>query len=249
MAQLFSPTANVKAKLGVLALFVGPWLTIYALAAVSRSPANTKVNVPKQQPVPFSHRHHAWELGIDCRYCHVGVEKSAFANIPAVETCMSCHSQIWTNSPLLEPIRASYESGVPIQWTQVNKLPEFVYFNHSIHIARGLNCNICHGPVEKMHITWKGNAFQMAWCLNCHRAPDRYLYRDPAHPELSPRQQVFSPYWKLQNGEPLSAREDRLLTGREDGSDDFADREQGKKLISRYGIKINQLADCSICHR
>ena len=249
MAQLFSPSANVKAKIGVVLLFTGPGLLIYALAAVSRSPANTKVNVPKQQPVPFSHRHHAWELGIDCRYCHTSVEKSAFSNVPPVETCMSCHSQIWTNSPLLEPIRQSYQTGTPIQWTTVNKLPYFVYFNHSIHVARGLNCNICHGPVEKMHITWKGNSFQMAWCLNCHRAPDRYLYRDPAHPELSPRQQVFNLYTKLQNGEALSARETRLLEGREDGSDDPADRAKGKALISRYGIKVQQLADCSICHR
>jgi hypothetical protein len=249
MAQLFSPAANVKAKIWVVLLSLGPWLTIYALAAISRSPANTKVNVPKQQPVPFSHRHHAWELGIDCRYCHTSVEKSAFANVPPTETCMSCHSQIWTNSPLLEPIRQSYATGTPIQWTQVNKLPYFVYFNHSIHVARGVNCNVCHGPVEKMHITWKGNAFQMAWCLNCHRAPDRYLYRDPTRPDLSPRQQVFNLYWKLQNGDPLSAREDRLLTGREDGSDDPADRAQGRAIISRYGIKVQQLADCTICHR
>src|SRR3982751_3250026 len=141
-----------------------------------RRPFNTGVGVAKEQPVPFSHEHHAVELGIDCRYCHGNVEKSATAGVPPTQTCMSCHSQIWTNSPLLEPVRQSYETGTPIKWNQVNKLPSFVFFNHSIHVNRGINCNTCHGPVENMNITWKGNSFQMAWCLQCHRAPERYLH-------------------------------------------------------------------------
>ena len=240
MAQLFTPAANSKTRAVLLSLAILPLVGGYALAALTRSPANSKVDVPRNQPIPFSHRHHAWELGVDCRYCHQGVEKSSFSNIPPTETCMSCHSQIWTNSPLLEPIRQSYQTGTPIEWTTVNRLPSFVYFNHSIHVSRGINCNVCHGPVQQMHITWKGNSFQMAWCLQCHRAPERYLYRDAAHPELSPRQQVFNTYWKLQNGETLSDRENRILNGREDGSDEPADVAAGKKLVSRYGIKVQQ---------
>jgi len=249
MGQLFSPSINSKTKVALWGIAVGPWVAIYVIAAITRSSFDTQVDVPKNQPVPFSHRHHAWELGIDCRYCHWGVEKSAFSNIPPTEVCMTCHSQIWTNSPLLEPIRESYETGTPIVWTGVNKLPSFVYFNHSIHIARGINCDICHGPVQKMHITWKGNSFQMQWCLQCHRAPQRYLYTDPAYPNLSPRQQVFNLFAKFQNGEALSDREGAILGGDYSGSDDPKDVANGLKLVSRYGIKVQQLADCSICHR
>ncbi len=249
MAQLFKPSIRSKTKVFLLGVATIPWITWLGIAALSRSSFNTKVDVPKSQPIPFSHRHHAWELGIDCRYCHWGVEKSAWANIPSTEVCMSCHSQIWTNSPLLEPVRQSYETGTPIQWTQVNRVPDFVYFNHSIHIARGINCDVCHGPVQKMQITWKGNSFQMQWCLNCHRAPQRYLYRDPAYPNLSPRQQVFNLYRKLQDGEPLSEREHEILGGDYDGTNNPEKIANGKMLVSRYGIKVEQLADCSICHR
>ena len=143
-SQVFKPNANSIAHMTIIAIAVLPLTVGLALAALSRSPANTKVGVAKNQPVPFSHQHHNWELGIDCRYCHTSVEKSSYAGIPATETCMSCHSQIWTNSPLLEPIRQSYDTGVPIKWNKVNKVPDFVFFNHSIHINRGLNCNTCH---------------------------------------------------------------------------------------------------------
>ena len=229
-----------------------PFVGGYAIAALSRSPANTKVDVPKDQPIPFSHEHHAAQLGVDCRYCHTSVEKSSYAGLPATETCMSCHSQIWTNSPLLEPVRQSYETGTPIKWTLINKVPDFVFFNHSIHIARGINCNVCHGPVEDMMITYKGNSFQMAWCLQCHRAPERYLYQDTDHKELSPRQQVFNLYWKLQeNGiTNLKPREQEILSDSTyGGSDQPSDVEAGKKLINDYGVKVQQLADCSVCHR
>lgn len=221
------------------------------IAAVSRSPLNTKVEVPKNQPVPFSHQHHAWELGIDCRYCHTSVEKSSFAGIPPTETCMSCHSQIWTNSPMLEPIRQSYETGTPIRWNKVNKVPEFVYFNHSIHIARGLNCNTCHGPVQEMNITYKGNAFQMAWCVQCHRAPQNYFYKDESRPDLSPRQQVFNLYWKLQEKgrSGLSGREQDFIEGHDPISLAKDDVDKGRKLVNEYGVKVQQLADCSVCHR
>jgi len=250
MAQIFRPSANSVAKLSLIGFALGVPAVWLAIAGLSRSPANTKVDVPLNQPVPFSHQHHTWELGIDCRYCHTTVEKSSYAGLPSTETCMSCHSQIWTNSPMLEPIRQSYETNTPIRWNLVNKVPQFVFFNHSIHIARGLNCNICHGAVNNMQITWKGNSFQMAWCLQCHRAPERYLHENETGGNQTPRQQVFNMYWELQEHgvSGLPDKEKELADGHFEGSDDAADLEAGKELIQKYGIRVQQLADCSICH-
>ena len=123
----------------------------------------------KPQPVPFSHQHHVAGLGIDCRYCHTSVETSSFAGIPPTKTCMNCHSQIWTNAALLEPVRESYRSGKSLEWTRVNELPDFVYFNHSIHVNKGVGCNTCHGPVDHMPLMYKHASLQMEWCLECHR--------------------------------------------------------------------------------
>lgn len=251
MAQLFKPSANSIASASLLGVATVPLALGLGLAALSRSPANTKVNVPINQPVPFSHQHHILELGIDCRYCHTSVEKSAYAGLPSTETCMSCHSQIWTNSPLLKPLRDSFETGQPIKWNLVNRVPQFVHFNHSIHVARGVNCNTCHGPVNDMHITWKGNSFQMAWCLQCHRAPERYVYADKENTKLTPRQQVFDLYWKLQEkGKAgLSSRDQTVITGKSLPVNRSAEElQEGRKLINEYGIKVQQLADCSVCH-
>ena len=248
MAQLFKPYANVVARTSLVLGGAAPVLIGLAAAAYSRSPYNTKVEVPLNQPIPFSHQHHAYELGIDCRYCHTSVEKSAYAGLPPTETCMSCHSQIWTNSPLLEPVRKSFESGTPIEWNKVNKVPEFVNFNHSIHIARGVNCNMCHGPVQDMQITFKGKSFQMQWCLQCHRAPEKYLYKDPD--AASPRQQVFQVYWDLQEKGPqgLTSREQDIIKDADQESNKPADVAMGKKIVNEYGVKVQQLADCSVCH-
>lgn len=249
MAQIFKPSSNSVAKLTLLAVAFGVPSVWLAIAGLSRSPANTRVNVAINQPVPFSHQHHVTELGIDCRYCHTTVEKSPFPGLPSTETCMSCHSQIWTNSPLLEPVRQSYETGVPIQWNQVNSLPQFVYFNHSIHVARGINCNTCHGPVQNMPITWKGNSFQMQWCLQCHRAPEKYLAGLDANER--PGKQVFDLYWKYQtNGtKGMTSREQDLIQGHLSPAEDAASVAQGKELVKKYGIQVQQLADCSVCHR
>jgi len=252
MAQIFKPSANSIAAVSLLSVAIGVPTVWLSLAGLSRSPANTKVDVPLNQPVPFSHQHHAWELGIDCRYCHTSVEKSSYAGLPATETCMSCHSQIWTDSPLLEPIRQSYETGTPIKWNLVNKVPQFVFFNHSIHINRGINCDVCHGAVQYMQITYKGNSFQMAWCLQCHRAPERYVYKDADAPkDQQPRQQVFNLYWKLQEKgmERLSGREKEILEGHYMGSMEKEEMDAGKDLVKKYGIHTAQLSDCSVCHR
>src|SRR5437660_2869412 len=132
-------------------------------------------NVTREQPVQLSHKHHVGDDGIDCRYCHTSVEKSAFAGVPPTETCMTCHSQIWTESPLLAPVRESYRTGRPIQWQRVHDLPDFVYFNHSIHIKKGIGCVSCHGRIDEMPITRKHQTLSMRWCLSCHRSPEKNM--------------------------------------------------------------------------
>lgn len=250
MAQLFGPAANTVAKASLVLLATLPVVAIFTGSAISRSPYNTRVGVALDQPIPFSHKHHAWELGIDCRYCHTSVERTAYSGLPQTETCMSCHSLVWTNSPLLEPVRQSFATGQPIKWNLVNKAPEFVYFNHSIHIARGISCNNCHGAVQKMQMTYKGRAFSMAWCLTCHNSPEEFLYKDEKNPHLSPREQVFNLYVKVQKDPTMadmSPVERRLVTGGEQRvTRDLV--AEGKKLLREYGIADAQLADCAVCH-
>ncbi|NDQ58603.1 MAG: cytochrome c3 family protein [Acidipila sp.] len=182
MTQVFKRSANTLSRFSIygFAFFViAMGAVIYA---VNKSPYLTDVNVIRDQPVPFSHKHHAGELGIDCRYCHTSVEESSFAGLPPTATCMTCHSRIWTNAQMLEPVRASYRSGKSIEWTRVNAVPDFVYFNHSIHLKKGVGCPTCHGPVAEMPLTWRANTMQMQWCIDCHREPERYV---------RPRDQVF----------------------------------------------------------
>jgi hypothetical protein len=173
MAQIFQPSTNALAKGTIaVALVVVAGLGA-ALFALNRSAYSTNVGVPREQPVPFSHKHHVQGIGIDCRYCHTSVEKAAFAGIPATETCMSCHSQIWSDSPMLEPVRASFRTGKSLEWTRVHDLPQFVYFNHSIHVNKGMGCSECHGRVDRMPLMWQENTLFMEWCLDCHRAPEK----------------------------------------------------------------------------
>ncbi len=248
MAQIFKPSANSIARASLVGFALLPVVVGLGAAKLSRSPMNTDVGVAKNQPVAFSHQHHVFELGIDCRYCHTSVEKSAFAGIPPTETCMSCHSQIWTNSPLLEPVRQSYEEQIPLEWNRINDIPAFVNFNHSIHIDRGIQCNTCHGAMQDMHMTEKGRAFQMAWCLDCHRNPERFIYVDEKNPDLSPRQQVFNLYWKYQADEKLTPRELQLIRGKEQFTNNPHEIMEGEQLVKDYGVKRPELADCSICH-
>jgi Cytochrome c7 and related cytochrome c len=183
MAQIFHRSTNTISRVsiyGALILAVGLVFLLYAFAG---SPYVTDVDEAKVQPVPFSHQHHAAELGIDCRYCHTSVEISSDAGMPATKTCMTCHSQIWVGSPMLEPVRASYRQDQAIEWSRVNAVPDFVYFNHSIHVNKGVGCTTCHGPLGDMPITWRANSLLMGWCLDCHRAPENYV---------RPRSQVFS---------------------------------------------------------
>ena len=175
MAQRFSRNANTIARFSLLAAACG----LAAVACygywIAESPYETRQDVPREQPVPFSHEHHAGGLGIDCRYCHTTVETSSFANLPATKICMNCHSQMWAVAPALEPVRQSYRTGKSIQWTRVHDLPDFVYFDHSIHIHKGVGCSTCHGRVDRMPLTWQAEPLRMQWCLDCHRNPAQYV--------------------------------------------------------------------------
>ncbi|MBK7930182.1 MAG: cytochrome c3 family protein [Bryobacterales bacterium] len=187
MSQLFRPGANTFAKASVIA-GLGVALGLGGiLNNIERTSYVTDVNVPKDQPVMFTHKHHVSGVGMDCRYCHSSVEVSSSAGIPSTEVCMGCHSQIWSEAPILEPVRESWRSGRSIQWNRVHDLPGYVYFNHSIHVTKGMGCQTCHGQVDKMPMVWKENTLLMEWCLDCHRAPEKYI---------RPKDQVFNMEYK-----------------------------------------------------
>jgi hypothetical protein len=183
MAQIFPRNANLLARLSIFALVLLVVEGILILGVYFRSNYFRQVNVAIEQPVAFSHQLHVNVVGTDCRYCHTSVDQSYFANIPATETCMTCHSQIKTYSPLLEKVRESYATGKPIEWVKVYDLPNFVYFNHSIHVNKGIGCSTCHGQVNNMPVVWQQQALYMGWCLNCHRNPELYV---------RPREEVYN---------------------------------------------------------
>jgi hypothetical protein len=243
MSQIFHRSTNTLSR----ATIFGAVFIVAALGGVvyivQGSPFVTYAGVRKPQPVPFSHQHHVAGLGIDCRYCHTSVETSSFAGIPPTKTCMNCHSQIWTNAQLLEPVRASYRSGESLQWTRVNQLPDFVYFNHSIHVTKGVGCNTCHGPVDQMPLMYQAESLQMEWCLGCHRDPGK---------NLRPRDQVFNMRYQLPTTvNPVN------VDGRA-----FIDQDSlGAYLITKYQVRVGRIktsdgqisvsdiTSCSTCHR
>lgn len=191
MAQIFNRSTNAISRIsiwgGVLILGAVGWV----VWVLNKSGYNTRQGVTLAQPVPFSHDHHVTGLGIDCRYCHTGVERSAFAGIPPTSTCINCHKLIWNDSPLLEPVRESFRTGKPIAWARVHDLPDFVYFDHSIHVAKGVGCQSCHGRIDRMALTYQASSLQMEWCLDCHRHPER---------ALRPKEQVFNMMWEPDPG-------------------------------------------------
>ncbi len=176
MPQVFSKSSNVLARLTFIV--GGLLLAVVVLVGANVTSYTHRLGVALDQPAPFSHKHHYQELGIDCLYCHTSAEKTAIAGVPATETCYTCHSQIWTSSPLLQVVRDSYEKDIPIEWNRVNNVPDFVYFDHSIHVAKGVSCFTCHGRIDNQNLTFKENAFQMKWCLDCHRNPEEFVRPD-----------------------------------------------------------------------
>ena len=221
MSQIFPRSANALARsslFGVLSLvlFLG-WLVF----TLMRSSWATKQYEFVEQPLQFSHAHHVGGVGLDCRYCHTSVEKSSFAGIPPTKTCMNCHSQIWVNAPILEPVRASFRNDKPLNWIRVNDLPDFVYFNHQIHIKQGVGCDTCHGPVDKMPLMYQAKPLLMEWCLSCHRAPENFI---------RPRAEVFNMNYQLPEGR--------------------TQRDLGLELKKEYNIaNVEHLTSCSVCHR
>jgi hypothetical protein len=195
---------------------------MWVLAEINRSSYNTGQYIERQQPVQFSHKHHVGDDGIDCRYCHTSVETSASAGIPPTQTCMNCHSQIWADSPYLEPVRESWRTGRPIQWTRVHDLPDYAYFNHSIHVAKGVGCATCHGRIDQMPAVYQAASLQMEWCLACHRNPERFV---------RPKEEVFNMQWPQEN------RTEQELA-------------RGKELVKSYHIQdARTLTSCMTCHR
>lgn len=182
MAQIFHPSTNTISKVSIFGGIGFVAAMVLTLVALNRSAYVSEVGVARAQPVPFSHKHHVADDGIDCRYCHTSVEQSSFAGVPSTKICMNCHTQIWPDSPALALVRESFRTGRSIEWTRVYNLPGFVYFDHSIHVNKGVGCATCHGRVDQMPLTWRVTTLHMDWCLECHRAPERFV---------RPREHVF----------------------------------------------------------
>jgi hypothetical protein len=219
MAQFFNKSANNIARISMLGAVVLACLAFYAYEGGSRSHWVTGQGVERMQPVQFSHKHHVGDDGIDCRYCHTTVETAASAGLPATQTCMNCHSQLFADSPYLEPVRASFRDNKPIEWTRVHDLPEFVYFNHSIHVAKGVGCSTCHGEIDNMPAVYQENSLQMEWCLSCHKDPSQFI---------RPKSEIFNMQWKDSN---ITAERRQQL-------------KEEYKIRSR-----EMLTSCSTCHR
>jgi hypothetical protein len=232
MGQIFHRSTNTISRASILVGFLLTGALLWFFAQMQRSPYYTQSGIAHVQPVPFSHEHHVSGLGIDCRYCHTSVEVSGFAGIPPTKTCMNCHAQIWTNSAMLEPVRQSFRSGNSLVWTRVNDLPDYVYFDHSIHLNKGVGCNDCHGPVDRMPLMFAANTLQMEWCLNCHRAPEKFL---------RPREQVFNMRY-----EQPSSRDPVVFDGKT-----FTDQMAlGMYLKTRYHLRnVQDITSCWTCHR
>ena len=230
--QIFHRSANVISRASIYAGIFTLAAVLWACIQIQRSPYVTYAGIARPQPAPFSHQHHVAALGIDCRYCHTSVETSNFAGIPPTKTCMNCHSQIWTSAPLLEPVRESFRTGKSLVWNRVNDLPDFVYFDHSIHINKGVGCNTCHGPVDRMPLMFNYASLQMEWCIECHCAPEK---------NLRPREQVFNMRYQ-QPTQDLPV----VVDGKP-----FTDQlSLGKHLVEKYHLRsVMDITSCSTCHR
>jgi Cytochrome c7 and related cytochrome c len=196
MAAIFGPAANIAVKVALLLLAL---LLVGGCAAWWLWPHTdyaTHVRAVLEQPVPFSHQHHVAGLGVDCRFCHSSVEVSANAGLPPTYTCMTCHSQIWTNAAPLALVRTSLANHVPLRWHRVTDLPDYVYFNHSIHIAKGVGCESCHGHIDSMALTYKAKPMTMEFCLDCHRNPA---------PNLRPKSALYDTDWHRTPETPAAA--------------------------------------------
>jgi hypothetical protein len=222
MPQIFRHSTNYLARATIFGAIFILLAALWVTASINRSGWITGQWIERQQPVQFSHKHHVGDDGIDCRYCHTSVETAASAGMPSTSTCMNCHKQIWADSSYLEPVRTSFRSGKPLEWLRVHDLPDFTYFNHSIHVKKGVGCSTCHGRVDQMPIAYQASSLQMEWCLQCHRNPEKFV---------RPREKIFDMDWRPENH----------------SKDEIA---QGRDLMKAYHIQgVNVLTSCSTCHR
>ncbi len=267
MAQVFDRSSNALAR----ASLVLTGLIVIALGVtldqLQRSPWVTRQGQRADQPIPFSHLHHVQGLGLQCQYCHTSVETSSYAGIPPTKTCINCHSQIWTNAALLDPVRQSWATGQSIQWIRVHDLPDYVYFNHSIHVNKGIGCESCHGRVDEMPLMYMQNSLQMEWCLNCHRNPAN---------ELRPTSEIYNMAWKGpskenpvdcaptgQGGPTAQSVHCTVVPAKVEGSvktvaldesgatKSFTNQmDLGRYLTEQYHVRPpNELTSCETCHR
>jgi len=224
MANIFPRWTNllpikvlVCAGVTVGALTAGIWYYF--------TPKYTRVGYQPSQPVPFSHALHVGQLGMDCRYCHSNVEVSSHSNVPSTQTCMNCHAHVKAESPKLQVVRDSYEKGTPIPWVKIHQVPDYAYFNHAVHVARGVSCKSCHGEINQMEVVWHDQPQSMGWCLDCHRAPEQHL---------RPRDQVTNLDWKpIESDDPAELAKAQL--------------ELGKQLKALHQIAPPE--NCAACHR
>jgi hypothetical protein len=219
MAQLFRPASNTIAKVSIVVVILLLGTTLGVAYIADRGTWMTFVRVAPEQPIPFSHKHHVKDDGIDCRYCHTSVETSHYAGLPATEICMTCHSQIWSNASVTQPIRDSWASGKSIEWRRIHDLPDFVYFNHSIHVNKGIGCSTCHGHVDEMPLTYRVNNLYMDWCVNCHRQPAKYI---------RPKSEVFNIDYEYPSNQAELGR---------------------KLVTEYHVQDARSLTDCFTCHR
>lgn len=221
MPQVFTRSADTWLKVTVLAVFLVVLAAGLFAGGFVNSGWQTRAAMVIDQPVPFSHKHHVGELGIDCRFCHAGVETGENAGFPPTHTCMTCHSQLWTNAPMLAPVRDSLASGRPLAWNRVSALPHYVFFNHAIHVNRGVPCVECHGRVDDMPLMMRAKPFTMRFCLDCHR--------DPA-PHLKPPDEVTRMDWRGWDAVPEH-------------------RAYGLAAARRFGLDKTRMTNCGTCHR
>src|SRR5438270_8117743 len=219
MAQIFHRSTNFISRFSVFSFIFMMGFAVLAVLAAARSPYLTRQNITRQQPIQFSHKHHVGDDGIDCRYCHTSVETAASAGMPSTAVCMNCHKQIWADSPYLEPVRASFKTGKPLEWVRVHDLPDFAYFNHSIHVNKGVGCSTCHGRIDQMPVVSQAASLQMEWCLECHRAPENYV---------RPKTDIFNMEWKP----PADQK-----------------KKGGELVKAFHIQGANVLTSCSTCHR
>ena len=220
MAQLFHRGANNIAKASLVFAVILAGVAFLAFSVLARSSYVTGRYLEREQPVQFSHKHHVGDDGVDCRYCHTTVETSASAGLPPTQTCMNCHNQLFADSDYLEPIRASFRENKPIKWQRVHNLPDFTYFNHSIHVAKGVGCASCHGDVANMPSIFQEKTLQMEWCLSCHRNPA---------PNIRPKSEIYNTSWNPRYITPEQQKE--------------VDQKIGKLRSTEL------LTSCSTCHR